>query len=92
MEVRWDDLIRTVFVSKELHEGGVDEAGVFPLGKMPGIRRDEERTAGNGHLQGLSYRKGKDLIVCAPKNERGVRNVRYSRGKSRFPFRDLIQL
>ena len=72
MEVRWDDLIRTVFISQELHESGVDEVGVFPLGEMPGIRRDEERTAGNGRLQGLPYRRRKDFIVCSPKNERGV--------------------
>lgn len=61
---------------KELQDGGVHEAGVFPLREMPGIRRQEERTVGNGRLQGLSYRRGKDLVVGSPHNERGVRNFR----------------
>ena len=59
---------------------------------MPGIRRQEERTAGNGRLQGLSYRRGKDPVRGSPQNERGVCNVCQVWGKRRFPFRDLVQL
>ena len=61
---------------QELQDGGVHEAGVFPLGEMPGIRRQEEGTVWNGRLQVLPYRRGKDFVMGAPQNERGVRNFR----------------
>ena len=64
------------FGFQKLQDGGVHEAGVFPLREMSGIRRLEERTTGNGRLQSLSYRRGKDLVVGSPYNKRGVQNFR----------------